>query len=98
MTIQVPDHFFWNGEEQEIALSWGEGYLKALEYGVTGDTACKRGCVATYEIINNQLYVSTPEIEQFRTRQLIPFFGEIWLAKNPIIYSERVIDYQNLFN
>lgn len=73
-------------------------------YGI--DTSYRRGWILTYEIKDEQLYLTKintavpfPDVEALSLPRIIPFLGEVWLARKIVMHpSPGVIGYQYLYH
>ena len=73
MTAQIPDTFIYNGDAYQLIGIQGHGLITPMQFGMVPEmihTACYRGFYATYELIENTLYLQKLTLREKNGRYL----------------------------
>jgi hypothetical protein len=80
MTAQFPDEFIFNGVEYSIAGIHGQSLFDSEEHGlhpVGTCSACWRGYVATFALVENRLVLSRLSVQLGKLGERISFLNDV---------------------
>ena len=94
-TAQSPDKLLYNGKEYKLHTnpmeSYFEKYPEKRPKSKMWSSALERGYVATFEIIDNQLYLKDIEIQTFKPFKRHRFEYEWKSVKNKVFPNQKLI-------